>query len=236
MMNSRRLLIVNGDDFGQSAGINRGIIAAHEGGILTSSSLMVRWPYAAAAAEYARNHPALSVGLHLDFGEWSVRCGEWFRRYSVVDESDPATVEREIAAQLAAFRDQMRRDPTHIDSHQHAHREEPARSIVSQMASEIGVPLRDDDPRVRYCGGFYGQGRDGVTWPDGITCEALIGILRRLEPGFTELGCHPAAEADMGGMYRNERLQELATLCDLRIRATIDVLGIELCSFASRGV
>src|SRR5258708_13900826 len=117
MMNSRRLLIVNGDDFGQSAGINRGIIAAHEGGILTSSSLMVRWPYAAEAAEYARNHPALSVGLHLDFGEWSVRCGEWFRRYSVVGESDPATVEREIAAQLAGFRNRMRRGPTPLHFH-----------------------------------------------------------------------------------------------------------------------
>ena len=43
-----RHLIVNADDFGQSAGINRGIIEAHEHGIVTSTSLMVRWPAAGA--------------------------------------------------------------------------------------------------------------------------------------------------------------------------------------------
>ena len=39
-----RAAIVNADDFGQSAGINRGIVEAHERGIVTSASLMVRWP------------------------------------------------------------------------------------------------------------------------------------------------------------------------------------------------
>jgi len=39
-----RFLIVNADDFGQSPGINRGIIKAHADGIVTSVSLMVRWP------------------------------------------------------------------------------------------------------------------------------------------------------------------------------------------------
>ena len=47
-----RCVIINADDFGLSAGINRGIIEAHERGIVTSASLMVRWP----AAEYARAH------------------------------------------------------------------------------------------------------------------------------------------------------------------------------------
>ena len=41
-----RAVIVNADDFGQSAGINRGIVEAHERGIVTSASLMVRWPAA----------------------------------------------------------------------------------------------------------------------------------------------------------------------------------------------
>src|SRR5437870_3779943 len=41
-----RYLIVNADDFGLSPGVNRGIIEAHEHGIVTSASLMVRWPAA----------------------------------------------------------------------------------------------------------------------------------------------------------------------------------------------
>jgi predicted glycoside hydrolase/deacetylase ChbG (UPF0249 family) len=59
-----RLLIVNGDDFGLSAGVNEGIIEAHASGILTSTSLMVRAPAAEQAAHAARDHPELSVGLH----------------------------------------------------------------------------------------------------------------------------------------------------------------------------
>ncbi|PYS69828.1 MAG: hypothetical protein DMF73_14065 [Acidobacteria bacterium] len=60
-MIAQRYLIVNADDFGQSPGINRGVIEAHENGIVTSASLMVRWPAAAEAAQYARGHPDLSV-------------------------------------------------------------------------------------------------------------------------------------------------------------------------------
>ena len=71
-----RRLIVNADDFGQTAGINEGIIQCSERGIVTSASLMVRWPSARAATEYARAAPALSVGLHIDLGEWAYRNGE----------------------------------------------------------------------------------------------------------------------------------------------------------------
>src|SRR5206468_2930594 len=60
-----KLVVVNADDLGLSPGVNRGIIEAHERGIVTSASLMVRWPAAAEAAAYARSRPQLGVGLHL---------------------------------------------------------------------------------------------------------------------------------------------------------------------------
>jgi predicted glycoside hydrolase/deacetylase ChbG (UPF0249 family) len=69
-MSAAKYLIVNADDFGQSPGINRGIIEAHEQGIVTSASLMTRWLAAGEAALYAKQFPKLSVGLHLDLGEW----------------------------------------------------------------------------------------------------------------------------------------------------------------------
>src|SRR5437762_1183195 len=116
-----RFLIVNADDFGLSAGVNRGIIEAHERGIVTSASLMVRWPAVAAAAAYAREHPALGVGLHLDLGEWEYSNGDWVARYEVVPLDDAAAVAAEAGRQLAAFRGLMGRDPDHLDSHQHVH-------------------------------------------------------------------------------------------------------------------
>ena len=57
-------LIVNADDFGLSPEINAGIVRAHRDGILRSASLMVAEPAARAAAEMARDNPALDVGLH----------------------------------------------------------------------------------------------------------------------------------------------------------------------------
>src|SRR5881398_1755567 len=107
-----RYLIVNADDFGQSRGINRGIAEAHERGIVTSASLMVRWPAAAEAAAYARGHPRLRVGLHLDLGEWVLRKGEWVARYEVVPASDSEQVAGEVARQTEKFRELMGRDPT----------------------------------------------------------------------------------------------------------------------------
>ena len=59
-----RALIINGDDFGLSPGINDGIVEAHTRGVLTSTSLMVTAPAAPQAAELAKSHPQLSVGLH----------------------------------------------------------------------------------------------------------------------------------------------------------------------------
>src|SRR3712207_7115710 len=51
------------------------LFRSYEGGIVTSASLMVRWPAATEAAAYAREHRDLSVGLHLDLGEWVYREG-----------------------------------------------------------------------------------------------------------------------------------------------------------------
>ncbi len=45
-----RYLIVNGDDFGASTAINRGIMEAHLHGILTSTSLLVKTEWAEEAA------------------------------------------------------------------------------------------------------------------------------------------------------------------------------------------
>lgn len=227
-----KYLIVNGDDFGQSPSVNRGVIQAHEHGPLTSASLMVRWPAAAEASDYARHRPQLGVGLHLDLGEWAYRDGQWVRLYQVIDENDATAVAEEICRQRAAFERLMGRPPTHIDSHQHVHRNEPMRSIVLDLARRLDIPVRDLTPSIRYCGRFYGQDDQGVPYPECISVEGLIEILSALGPGATEIGCHPAVAADLDTMYANERLTELAALCDPQVQRAIHDLGIQLKSFA----
>jgi predicted glycoside hydrolase/deacetylase ChbG (UPF0249 family) len=227
-----RAVIVNADDFGQSAGVNRGVLRAHDEGIVTSASVMVRWPHAREAIRAGEARPALSLGLHVDVGEWACRDGHWRAIYEVVDLGDARAVRGEVQRQLETFRRLAGRDPTHLDAHQHAHRGEPLRSILLELAAGLGVPLRLFDARVQFQGGFYGQTAEGAPWPDGIAVDTLVGLLQAAPPGWTELGCHPAAAVDLDTMYRAERIREMELLCDPRVRAGAAAAGIQLCSFA----
>jgi len=227
-----KYLIVNADDFGQSRGINRGIISAHRDGIVTSASLMVRWPAAAEAAVYARNHPSLSVGLHIDLGEQILRAGEWVPLYTVLPLRNESAVRDEISRQLGVFDQLMGHPPTHLDSHQHVHLREPVRAILLDVAQRLGVPLRNCSPGVSYCGRFYGQADDGTPLPGVISVDGLIRIFETLPSGYTELACHPASECDLPTLYSQERLEELKVLCDRRVRAALTDQGIALLSFA----
>src|SRR3954454_6238462 len=86
---AEKWVVVNADDLGLSAGVNRGIFEAHERGIVTSASLMVRWAGAREGAAYAKANPRLGVGLHLDFAEWAIRDDQWVRLYQVVNLDFP---------------------------------------------------------------------------------------------------------------------------------------------------
>jgi len=233
MSEGSKRLIVNGDDFGLSGGVNEGVAAAYEHGILTSASLMVRWPAAEAAASYARQLPELSVGLHLDLAEWTFKDETWERVYEIVALDDASAVAKELENQLRQFNELMGREPTHLDSHQHVHESEPILSLCLQAARKRNIALRNTDTRVRYCGDFYGQSNKGYPYPEGISVAALLKIIRCLNDGVTELGCHPAKSADMQGMYRDERIIECASLCLPEVREAIKAEGISLCSFAT---
>jgi predicted glycoside hydrolase/deacetylase ChbG (UPF0249 family) len=228
---STRYLIVNADDFGQSYGVNRGIVKAHRCGIVTSASLMVRWPAAHEAVAYAREHPSLSLGVHIDLGEKVFRAGEWVSLYTVVPLQDAAAITAEVSRQLEVFRRLIGRDPSHLDSHQHVHLREPVRTVLIEVARQLDIPLRHCSPDVCYRGGFYGQTAEGASLPDAISVDGLLHILKTLPSGYTELGCHPADGCDLNTMYRHERLEELRVLCDPSVRAAIKTMGIELRSF-----
>ena len=226
-------LIINADDFGRSRGVNQGVITAHERGVVTSASLMMRWPAVKPAAAYARAHPGLTVGIHVDLGEWVFRDGGWLPLYEVVPLDDERRIAGEVSRQLGDFRRLMGREPTHLDSHQHVHRREPVRSILLGMARQLGVPLRGYNRLVRYLGDFYGQTAEGLPLPGAISVERLIAIMGALPAGVTELGCHPGHGDDLDTIYRRERAEEVKVLCDTRIRAAINQLGIRLCSFSA---
>jgi predicted glycoside hydrolase/deacetylase ChbG (UPF0249 family) len=229
-VSEERFLVVNADDLGLSDAVNEGILAAHEDGIVTSASLMVRQGAAPAAAQRAAEHPDLAIGLHIDLGEWNYEEGDWTLAYSHCDSDDRDEVEAECRAQLERFRALLGRDPTHLDSHQHVHESEPAKGVAEMLAAELGVPLRNR--AIRYEGGFYGQSGRGEPFPEGITAAALMELIRALPPGWTEIGCHPAAGPVPTSSYNAERQIELATRRDPQVKDLLNVTHVRLCSFA----
>ena len=58
-------LIVNADDFGFTRDVNEGIVAAHQRGILTATTLMANGMQFGHAADLALANPNLDVGCHL---------------------------------------------------------------------------------------------------------------------------------------------------------------------------
>ena len=209
-----RRLIVNGDDFGASLGINRGIVEAHGRGVLTSASLMVDGPAEADAVARARANPALSVGVHLE-----------------LDSSDPGRASAQCERQLARFRELTGASPTHVDSHHDVHRDPRVLSYVLALARSIRVPVRGHSA-VRHVGKFYGQW-GGVTHAERIGVDGFVHVLdAEIGPDVTELSCHPGyIDAGFRSSYCAEREIELRTLCDPALRRAILERGITLIGF-----
>jgi len=226
----QRSLIINADDFGRSPGINEGIVEAHLRGIVTSASLMVRWPDAVGAADFARHNPRFGLGLHVDLGEWYFERDAWKPRYQVVDLDDTATMRAELERQIEAFRNLTGAEPSHIDSHQHVHMRRLARPIFLDVSRILGIPLRRLNSPAIYRGDFFGQTPDGAPLRDAIERDALLDLIVNLPPGLSEIVCHPATRHDTDSTYGPERLRELHALCDPAIRLAVESSHINLCS------
>ncbi len=153
---TQRRLIINGDDFGFSSGVNQAIIAAHTQGVLTSTSLMVTGDAFEDAVALAKAHPTLAVGLHL-----VLACGRSVLppaqiphlvdaqgRFSSQPEKaglhyhfSPAArreLQLEIRAQLERFR-QTGLPLSHVDGHVHIHMQPAVLNGLLQVTDEFNV-------------------------------------------------------------------------------------------------
>ncbi|MDE3156281.1 MAG: ChbG/HpnK family deacetylase [Acidobacteriota bacterium] len=152
-----RQLVINGDDFGLTPGINAGMIDAHRDGVLTSVSAMAGAPAIDEALRLARATPTLGVGCHLTLVDGTpvlpasqlptlTEDGRFRPTWSALlaagltGRLSLSEVERELAAQI----DRVRSGgvtPTHLDSHKHVHLWPPVFAIVARLAARFGIPV-----------------------------------------------------------------------------------------------
>jgi chitin disaccharide deacetylase len=135
-----RRLIVNADDFGFTAGINRAIVEAHTHGIVTSSTLMANGRAFEDAVRSAATIPRLSVGCHVvlidgepvlnaDLSSLTtadssgVRFRDGLKSFAVralTGHLNPREIEAEASAQIRKLQS-AGVSVSHVDTHKHTH-------------------------------------------------------------------------------------------------------------------
>ncbi|MCD8141340.1 MAG: ChbG/HpnK family deacetylase [Planctomycetaceae bacterium] len=149
--NRARRIIVNADDFGLSPAVNRGILAAHRRGILTSATLLANAPAFDQAVDLARAASSLGVGAHLNL----VRGKPLSPPESIplLVDGDGMLRRFRVGRLTAAFLDQAEREyraqlnrivksgitPTHIDFEKHHAWQGPFYRLAVRLAGEFGI-------------------------------------------------------------------------------------------------
>jgi chitin disaccharide deacetylase len=155
-------LIVNADDFGLTAGVNRAILELHGAGALSSATLMANAAATDEAIEMARATPTLGVGCHIVLvdGEPVLSPREdvpWladpvdgafkptlsgFLSHLYLSRVPRKKLEREIEAeayaQIARLQDRGLR-LTHIDTHKHTHMFPAVLRPLLRAAQKAGI-------------------------------------------------------------------------------------------------
>ena len=135
-----RRLIVNADDFGLTAGVNRGIAESHQNGIVTSATLMACGKQFEEAASIASSLPRLSVGCHVVLVDGA--CVAQVPKISTLVKTDASAQFRDSLMNFAMAATSRRLDEgeieaeisaqvrklqaagvvvSHLDSHKHTH-------------------------------------------------------------------------------------------------------------------
>lgn len=190
-------LIVNADDFGLTAGVNRAILELHRAGVLSSATLMARAAATEDAIEIAQSTPSLGVGCHIvlvdgapvlpprqipslidpSTGRFHATLGAFLRRLAS-GRIDSAEIEAEAAAQIALLQDRGLH-LTHIDTHKHIHMFPSVLRSVLRAARAAGIHAvrRPFEPT------WSLRATRRVPW----LRRAQVNLLRRLEPAFRRI-------------------------------------------------
>ncbi len=190
-------LILNADDFGLTAGVNRAILELHRAGALTSATLMASAAASEEAIEVALATPSLGVGCHLVLvdgypvlpateiptladertGRFQPALGAFLKQL-LAGRIRASEIEAEAAAQIALI--QSRRVAlTHIDTHKHVHMFPAVLRPVLRAARAAGIRA----VRNPFEPPWSLRATRGASW----LRRAQVSLLGRFEPAFRRI-------------------------------------------------
>lgn len=237
-------LIVNADDFGLTRGFNRGIIDAHQNGIVMSTTMMANMDEVEDAAELAKQNPQLGVGVHFCITQGKpltkglktlVDSNGYFfdDKFLRNRKIDSLEIEQEFHSQIERFCT-LELKPTHFDSHHHVHFWNNIYPMFEKVAIEYGLPIRRPETnlpiKVRTTEHFIGE-----FFGDHITEDTLVQLLQNANHYQTvEVMSHPAFcdVVPQPGGYDIQRENDRKILTNAKIKDTVKQLQIELVNFS----
>jgi len=246
-------LIVTADDFNLSAGVSRGILDAHQHGIVTETSVMVNLGDLQCAAAMLAGAPRLGVGLHLNItrgrpvaspgaAESLLGADGLFRGspQALPAQIQPVAVRAEFQAQLDAFVRAFGRLPQHFDTHHHVHQHPVVLEALLDLAAPLRLPVRSIDVPMRATvtarglgspAYFLGDAGDEPYW----TVARLRATVQTLPAGVTELMCHPGYFDDTiaYSRYGRQRDVERQALCAPEVAAILRDRRVQLVTYAA---
>ena len=149
--------IINADDFGMDAEVNRAVIDSFHQGLCSSTTLMANLSGFEDACQSCHDHKLVTrIGLHLNLGEGApltdgIRKQPRFcdadGRFSLssaqrtwfMSDAEKHALADEIRAQIARCRG-MRIPLTHVDSHRHLHVQWGILNVLLAVARQERVP------------------------------------------------------------------------------------------------
>ena len=248
-------LIIRADDIGMSHSVNMAMQRLVSTGMPVSVSVLFVCPWYQEAVEILKQHPNVSVGIHLALNsEWkNYRWGPVAGSQAVpslVDENgfffssaealhshnpNVGEVERELRAQIdRALRSGLKVD--YVDFHMGTVSDDPQfQQVAERLAKEYGLGMS----------GYFGEAMDAPQYaaaPDK-KADSLVVFINRLKPGLNAVITHVGIDNDELGalvdmntaeplpdMSKN-RQGELNALTSARFSAALKARNIQLVTY-----
>lgn len=140
---STKRVVVVGDDFGVTSGVNEGMVRCYKEGFLTELSLMVDAPKTKEAVLLSEDLNIKEVGLHQILFPWSPD-----RRYNrqdyidLFEKASESEIQEIVTREFKVFEDMVGRKPSHLTAQYGIHGNLKVLEVVLDYAKNADIPVR----------------------------------------------------------------------------------------------